>query len=56
MDCFIMTRGGKTFQKMELPRPLLHDETALTTTNISQSGNSAVHHAFIQLGVFVNML
>jgi hypothetical protein len=57
LDYFTIMRGGKTFQKMELPRPLLHGKTSLTTTNIIQSGNSVAHHAFIhQLGVFVNTL
>jgi hypothetical protein len=44
-------------QKMEFPRPILHKETALTTTDINQLVNSAIHHTFInQSGALVNTL
>jgi hypothetical protein len=49
--------GGKTIQKMEFPRPILHKEATLTTTDINQSVNSAIHHTFIsQSGALVNAL
>jgi hypothetical protein len=47
IDYFSTIRGGKTVQKMEFPGPLLHDETTLTTTDVNQVVNSAIHHTFI---------
>jgi hypothetical protein len=32
---FTTVRSGKTIQKMEFPRPLLHGETALTTADVN---------------------
>jgi hypothetical protein len=57
LDCFAAPRGGKVAQKIQFPRILMQGETAVTTGNIHQLVNEAVHHAFInQSPALVNPL